>query len=141
MFTLEIIKITETSLNALKSSNIRALSVFILILMMSKARCLTTVEECFFKAVKKGEDVIFLYNEFTEAINKVFGTDIYYEYINNESYEAIQKKNLGKQLGTMIASVYQSIQLGHFNLDSDFEEIVGREHKTIVQILEDFKNN
>ena len=54
MFTLEIIKITETSLNALKSSNIRALSVFILILMMSKARCLTTVEECFFKAVKKG---------------------------------------------------------------------------------------
>lgn len=53
----------------------------------------------------------------------------------------MQKKNLGKHLGTMMASVYESIQRGHFNVDSDFEEIVGRKHKSIKEILKEYKNN
>jgi len=72
--------------------------------------------------------------------NKYYKTDLIFKSQSTEEYLAWQQKHNGEFLGSIIAGIYTKIRNGEFELSSDFEQIVGRKHKTIAQIIQESKN-
>lgn len=90
-----------------------------------------------------------IYNIVGEAItqtqlvgyfNKYFGTSLVFESQTPEEYQIWQKELNGEIYGAIIAGIYHKIRNDEFEFESDFEKIVGRKHKTIAEIFNDFKN-
>lgn len=71
--------------------------------------------------------------------NKYFNTRLIYNLITAEDYLAWQQKHNGEFLGGIIAGIYQKIRNGELELESDFEKVTGRKHKTIAQIFSEYK--
>jgi NAD(P)H dehydrogenase (quinone) len=78
--------------------------------------------------------------ELVGYFNKYYNTDLVFESQSTEEYLAWQQKHNGEFLGSVIAGIYTKIRNGEFELPSDFEQIVGRKHKTIAQIIQESKN-
>lgn len=79
--------------------------------------------------------------ELTGYFNKYFDTNLIYESLTPEEYLKVQQKINGEFLGSVIAGIYKKIRNNEFNLESDYEKVVGRKHKTVGKLFSDYKNN
>ncbi|MCB2219517.1 MAG: NAD(P)H-binding protein [Bacteroidetes bacterium] len=66
--------------------------------------------------------------QLTEYLNDTFGTKLKYKEITPKAYLELQREMNGDFLGTIIAGIYTKIKNGEMNLNSNYEEAVGREH-------------
>lgn len=78
--------------------------------------------------------------ELAELINQVYQTDLKYNPISVEDYARERKEELGEFMGRIIAGIYESIQMGAFDIPSDFKKATGRPHKSALAMIRDFKN-
>ncbi|MBT8077511.1 MAG: NAD(P)H-binding protein [Gammaproteobacteria bacterium] len=76
--------------------------------------------------------------ELAEAMNQVFGTSLVYKPMSVDDYIASRVAEHGDFMGQIIAGIYVGIANGAFELESDFEEIVGRPHKTAVEMAQEY---
>jgi len=79
--------------------------------------------------------------ELVGFFNKYFNTSLTYKSLTQEEYLIWQQKHNGEFLGSIIAGIYQKIRNGEFEIESDFENITGRKHKTIAEIFSEFKKS
>jgi NAD(P)H dehydrogenase (quinone) len=88
-----------------------------------------------------------IYNLVGEAItqtelvgyfNKYFKTSLVFESLSTEDYLKWQQKHNGEFLGSIIAGIYQKIRNDEFNLESDFEKVTGRKHKSTSEIFMEY---
>ena len=79
--------------------------------------------------------------QLAELINPVFNTDLTYNSVSVKVYEKERKEELGDFIGTVIAGIYNGIKIGVNNVKSDFEKATGRPHKSIIEIMKEFKGN
>jgi len=77
--------------------------------------------------------------ELVGFFNKYFNTSLTYKSISHETYLNWQLNNNGEFLGPIIAGIYQKIRNGEFEIESDFEKIVRRKHKSIAEIIIEYK--
>lgn len=68
--------------------------------------------------------------ELADYLNQTFGTALSYHEMTVEEYRADRIAELGEFIGSIIAGIYQGIQQGAMNNDSQFERVVGREHQS-----------
>lgn len=79
--------------------------------------------------------------QLAELINQVFNANLTYNSVSVEAYESERKEELGDFIGTVIAGIYNGIKIGVNNVKSDFEKATGRPHKSIIEIMKEFKGN
>jgi len=75
-----------------------------------------------------------------EIINQVFHTHLRYHPIKVDEYEEERRAELGSFMGSIIAGIYDGIRKGAYDLPSDFAEAAGRPHKSVLQMVKDYKN-
>lgn len=78
--------------------------------------------------------------ELADAINKIYGLDLKFENISVESYRKERKEALGEFLGTVIAGIYEGIKMGKFDGKSHFEEVSGRPHHSLIDLIKNYKS-
>ncbi|MBI9052745.1 MAG: NAD(P)H-binding protein [Bacteroidales bacterium] len=78
--------------------------------------------------------------ELVGYFNKYLGTSLLFESMSPKDYLAWQQNTNGEFLGTIISGIYAKIRNGEFEIDSDFEKVVGRKHKAISEIINSYKN-
>lgn len=76
--------------------------------------------------------------ELVDYFNKYFKTNLIYESMTPKDYLIWQQKHNGDFLGSVIAGIYQKIRNNEFELESDFEKILGRKHKTMDEIFREY---
>lgn len=76
-----------------------------------------------------------------ETINQIYNSSIQFKDMSVEDYLAERKESLGDFLGTIIAGIYEGIRNGAFAVSSDFEKASGRPHKSLKELIEEFKEN
>jgi NAD(P)H dehydrogenase (quinone) len=79
--------------------------------------------------------------EMAYTINQVYGTDLSYNPVSVEAYAKERKEALGEFMGTIIAGIYEGIKIGTNDVPSDFENAAGRPHKTVLEMIENFKKD
>ncbi|WP_339922211.1 SDR family oxidoreductase [uncultured Cyclobacterium sp.] len=79
--------------------------------------------------------------ELADIINKVYGTSLSYYPVSVEAYQKERKEALGDFIGTVIAGIYEGIQIGANNVPSDFDKATGRPHKAPLEMVEEIKAN
>lgn len=79
--------------------------------------------------------------ELAETINQIYGVNIKFKDMSVEDYLAERKEALGDFLGTIIAGIYEGIRNGAFEVVSDFEKASGRKHKSLKELMKEFKEN
>jgi len=77
--------------------------------------------------------------QLAEAINNAFDTQLIFKNISVAEYSQQRKEALGEFIGAVIGGIYEGINSGVFNGQSDFMKATGRSHKTVVELIEDFK--
>ncbi len=78
-------------------------------------------------------------NELVNAINQEIGTNLLFKRIPVEKYREERIAAQGDYLGTIISGIYEGIRNGGFSTGSDFERVVGRPHKSINEMIRDFR--
>lgn len=78
-------------------------------------------------------------SELAENINKVYGTNLIYNSVTVDNYAADRKAALGDFMGTVIAGIYEGIKAGANDLPSDYEKATGRAHKSLFEMISEFK--
>ncbi len=68
--------------------------------------------------------------QLADTMNEVFGTALSYRAVSVEEYTRERKEALGEFMGTIIAGIYSSIGDGVLDVASDYEDAVGRPHKS-----------
>ena len=66
--------------------------------------------------------------QLTGYLNSAFGSNLVYEAMTLEAYQAFQQNVNGEFLGKVIAGIYTKIRNGEFNIQSDFKAAAGRSH-------------
>ena len=79
--------------------------------------------------------------ELADAINTYFKTNLNYRPVSVDAYLTERKNALGEFLGTIIAGIYEGIRNGSFNPVSDYKKATGRPHKSLNEMIEDFKKS
>ncbi len=74
-----------------------------------------------------------------KCINAHFGTEIKYRAMSITEYYKDRKAELGEFLGEVIGGIYEGINKGAFNVPSDFKTAAGRNHKSVDELIVDFK--
>lgn len=77
--------------------------------------------------------------ELASLINQVYHTKLTYNPVSVKAYEKERKEALGEFMGTVIAGIYEGIKIGANDVNSDFEKAAGRPHKTVLEMIENFK--
>jgi len=77
--------------------------------------------------------------QLAELINQEFNTNLKFNSVSVDEYEEERKAELGDFIGTVIAGIYNGIKKGEYDVPSDFEEVAGRPHKSIIEMIKDFK--
>ncbi|WP_339709352.1 NAD(P)H-binding protein [uncultured Kriegella sp.] len=77
--------------------------------------------------------------ELAALINQVYHTNLTYEAVSVEVYEKERKEALGDFLGTIIAGIYEGINIGANDVHSDFAKAAGRAHKTPLEMVQEIK--
>ncbi|ANQ52174.1 SDR family oxidoreductase [Flammeovirga sp. MY04] len=77
--------------------------------------------------------------ELADGLNKVFGLQLDYEAVSVEDYTNARIKALGDFLGSVIGGIYEGINKGAFDEESQFEEVTGRPHISLVEMIESIK--
>lgn len=78
--------------------------------------------------------------DLAQALNKNYKTKLIYKPIGVEDYKKERVLELGELLGGIIAGIYEGIAEGANDVPSDFEKIMGRKHKTLDQMIKEFKS-
>ena len=78
-------------------------------------------------------------DQLAHLINDVYGYDLAFENISVEKYLHLRTEALGQKYGKLITGVHHSIKLGDFHVESDFQKLVGRPHKSILQLITEYK--
>ena len=78
--------------------------------------------------------------QLAEAINNAFHIHLEYKSISVEEYKQERQAALGEFLGTVIGGIYEGIRTGTFDGESDFYKVAGRAHKTIDEMVNEFRN-
>ncbi|MFC2151713.1 NAD(P)H-binding protein [Bacteroidota bacterium] len=73
--------------------------------------------------------------ELVGYFNKYFKTSLVYESLTPEEYLEFQQKVNGEFLGSVIAGIYKKIKNNEFYIESDFEKVTGRKHKSVAQVF------
>ena len=79
--------------------------------------------------------------ELTNYINEVFDTKLVFNAVSKEAYLEERKAALGDFIGTVIARIYQGINEGANDVNSDFEKATGRKHASPIEMMTNFKLN
>lgn len=79
--------------------------------------------------------------QLAEGMNKVYKTTLTYKPVSIEAYQKDRKEALGEFFGTIIAGIYEGIRLGANDVNSDFEKVAGRPHKSLIKMIEAFKSH
>ena len=79
-------------------------------------------------------------SELAEYINQVYQTDLKYNPISVEDFARERKEELGEFMGAIIAGIYEGIQMGIYDVSSDFKKAAGIRHKSALEMIRDFKN-
>ncbi|MGB7394273.1 MAG: SDR family oxidoreductase [Pricia sp.] len=79
--------------------------------------------------------------ELADTINQVYDTDLSYNPVSVEAYAQERKEALGEFMGTIIAGIYEGIKIGANDVHSDFENAARRPHKSVLQMVENFKKD
>ena len=74
-----------------------------------------------------------------DIINEMYGANITYEAMAVEAYEQDRVAELGEYMGKIISGIYEAIHKGDFDVDSDFEALLGRPHETVLEFFEKHK--
>lgn len=77
--------------------------------------------------------------ELVEHINHEFNLNLTYREIPVQQFMENRKQELGELLGTIVGGIYESIKLGAFDVPSDFNAATGRGHKSVSEMIKDFK--
>lgn len=77
--------------------------------------------------------------ELASYINSAYHTNLKYLSLSSVDYLEDRKKELGNFIGTVVAGIYDGISKGSFNVESDFMKVVGRPHKSVIELIESFK--
>ncbi len=78
-------------------------------------------------------------HQLTQSINKVFGTNLVYEPLSIEAYKKDRVGELGGFLGAIVASIYEHIGNGVFEVKSNYLEAAGKEHTGFIEYMEKWK--
>lgn len=78
--------------------------------------------------------------ELAQVINQVYQTNLSYTPVSVADYEKERKEALGEFLGTVIAGIYEGINNGSYEVESDFEKAAGRPHRTPLEMTHTIKN-
>ena len=78
-------------------------------------------------------------DQLAHFINDVYGFDLAFENISVEKYRHLRTEALGEKFGKLITGVHESIKKGDFHVNSDFEKLVGRPHKSVLQMITEYK--
>lgn len=78
--------------------------------------------------------------ELANSINKYYGTQLIYEYIYEEDYKKDRIAAYGDFFGNVIAGIYINIKNGTFDVQSDYEMVTNRKHKSLDDMIMEFKN-
>jgi NAD(P)H dehydrogenase (quinone) len=76
--------------------------------------------------------------ELVNYLNDFYQINLVYECVDAAAYRQERIIHLGDTIGNIIADIYESISKGEFQMESNFLEVTGRPHKTIMEILPDF---
>lgn len=81
-------------------------------------------------------------HQLTMAINHAFNFNLEYKCISVEEYIEQRQAALGEFLGTIIGGIYEGIRTGKFDVESHYEEVAKRPHKSLSEMIDHFiKNN
>lgn len=78
--------------------------------------------------------------ELAKSINKVYQTKLSYQALSPEAYRLDRVEALGDFLGTIITGIYEGINQGAYDLNSDFEKAAHRPHLSPLEMILAFKN-
>ncbi len=79
--------------------------------------------------------------ELATTINDIYKTKLIYKNIPSKEYHNSRKAALGDFLVSIIGGIYDGIRTGEFEIKSDFKEVCKRPHKSVYDIINDYKNN
>lgn len=79
--------------------------------------------------------------ELAEYMNQVFGTNLKFNNLSVDAYKKERIDELGDFIGTVIAGIYEGIQKGANDVDSDFEKAAGRPHKSALTMIMEFRDS
>ncbi|WP_430814214.1 NAD(P)H-binding protein [Carboxylicivirga sp. RSCT41] len=77
--------------------------------------------------------------QLAEAINRHYNTNLAFKNISVDEYIANRQDALGDFLGTVIGGIYEGIRTGKFDGRSDFEKVASRSHKTLDEMIGDYR--
>ncbi|WP_245949468.1 NAD(P)H-binding protein [Echinicola strongylocentroti] len=76
--------------------------------------------------------------ELVKLINHVFNTELKYKPVTVSAYQKERKAALGEFMGNIIAGIYEGIKMGAFEVEADFEKVVGRPHHSPLALISSF---
>jgi NAD(P)H dehydrogenase (quinone) len=79
--------------------------------------------------------------ELADCLNQVYGTSLSYHSVSIEAYKEERIAELGEFMGTVIAGIYEGIQKGVNDVNSDFEKATGRQHLPLLKMVSNYKSN
>lgn len=74
-----------------------------------------------------------------KLINGVYGTSLSYTPVSVEAYATDRKAELGEFMGTIIAGIYEGIQRGVNDVESDFHRAAGQAHTPPREMIESYR--
>lgn len=79
--------------------------------------------------------------QLADAINRQYDLNIAYKSIEPEEFIKDRQAELGEFLGTIIGGIYEGIRTGEYDGKSDFEIVTGRPHKTVDEMIQEYKES
>ena len=79
--------------------------------------------------------------QLAEAISNAYNINLTYKALSVKAYTEERKDALGDFLGTVIGGIYEGINKGAYNVESHFEEVTGRPHLTVSEMIEIYKTH
>lgn len=77
--------------------------------------------------------------DLTDSINAAFDTSLPYVSVSQEDYMKERQAALGEFMGMIIAGIYTGINVGGFEVDSDYYKVMKREHQSLDEMINEFK--
>ncbi|TXF89811.1 SDR family oxidoreductase [Neolewinella aurantiaca] len=77
--------------------------------------------------------------ELAELLNAAYGSDLSYHPVSVSDYAKERKAALGEFIGSVIAGIYEGIQLGVNDVASDYSTAAGRPHLSPEEMIANFQ--
>lgn len=78
--------------------------------------------------------------ELASYINEIYNISLGYHFISPEVYAIERKAALGDFIGSVVTGIYEGIQSGAYDVQSDFEKATARPHQSPFEMIKSFKN-